>query len=333
MKFISVGALVSVALVMPGYQIDPYIEETPTNLPTISTETYYGPFDGTKNIEVRFKPNEMLKNTEIKFEYSYNSNGNVYAIQTHYLEDIVGDDGYFTKNFILQNRMGFNGVNVKVTVYNTKWNLERSFDIPIYTTISETINSVLYRNNPYTISNRVFKVIDSEVYTTETLSFKNTIDYLTNDYDNSIPLNEISFYCNTELPISYEGAKIYIQDDDSSIFPFLTHTDGYVAFPIKVTKTGDEVVIDTDFTYYYSTLTLEMKRNRRKDDVYYTSTHKIYIPKNQLKKLEEATLYIEFPNFLVSGTSIHMPLQFFKDRNYIGFCSDSNHCILGGIKE
>ena len=342
MKFIStlitVLSLNSIIAIAPkaggGYIITPIDPEEPVEIthPLVSTVGAFGAFNGSTNQNVTFKLNESGGSFNLVLNFLYLNTGNKYGSKTYDLDTVTTNNYQFNVNFLLKNRMT-NGVIVRVsTEYKYTTNV-KMFDINLYPTITDTIYSYNYRNNSYNISNRAFAIEDNVVYSSETVNFKDTIDYLTNDISNSFDVSEIVFTHNSKLPLNSTGGYLYIEDEDSALFPNLDHVDNGVKFPIKTRKNANtnDVYLESNFTYYYNNLTLDMSKT--KVNANYQSTNRIFIKKTMMSALENKTIYVRLPSILKSGTTIEIPLQFIKDKNFVGLCSDSNHCIVGGIKE
>lgn len=296
--------------------------------PLISTGVY-GPFDGTTNPTLRFQLNRSGAGFNAILSFYYYDTGTRYGTKKYDLDEVVTNNA-FDVSFVLKNRMA-NGVSVRVsTEYKSETNV-KSTNIVLYPTTSDKIYSYNYRNTSYNISNRAFKIENNAVYTDEKVNFKDTIDYLTNDIENAIDVSEISFTHISKLPLNDTSGYLYIEDEDNSLFPNLEHSDNGVKFPIKAVKNSNDVSLVTNFTYYYNKLTLAMAKTKLNAN--FISTKKIYIKKTMMSSLENKTIYVRLPSILKSGTTIEIPLQFIKDKNFVGLCSDSNHCIIGGIKE
>lgn len=307
------------------------------DVPTLSTSTFYGPFDGSNNHIVKFYVSDKTMQCTLDISFSYINTGAVYYSQRSALSDLLNNNDYFNLTLFLKNRMQYGGVLFKIKIYNTKNVLKDTIDIKIYPTNTETIYAYNYRNKNYEIENRVFKVSNNQVFSKEVISFANTIDYITNSKSNYLVLDEISFDYYSDLSFPNYTLNDYISiEDNDEIFPFLSrNNENEVLFPISLTRNGNSVFFQNNFEYFYDRSSFEMYESLPSNTNYsnLARTNQIYIKDNKKTELELTNLNIVINSLPRSGGKIVIPLTFLKDRNFIGYCDDSNHCIIGGIRE
>ena len=130
--------------------------------------------------------------------------------------------------------------------------------------------------------------------------------------------------------VTGEVVAIKVLDLDN-IFPYLAKdNNSYIYIPLECVQNGKDITLKYKNHFYFNPSTLDISEVGKSG---FVETDKFYIPKGKLKQLENATFAVEMNEFGRSKMNIVIPLTFIKDRNYLGLCSDSSHCIIGGIRE
>ena len=341
MRHIKIGLLVLASAFCLGaapitpFPFDPIddIDDEEINL-KISTDTYYGPFDGENNQLVKFNVSGFTSIYSILVEYRYNDAGeSKYGEASGRLNTLLNGNKYFYLNLELKNRMKSAGVNITFS-FLVDDEIKLSFKVVLYPTSNEIIHSYNYRNKDYTISNRVFKITNNVVYYDEKVNFIDTIDYITNSRSNYLDFSEISFAYKSIFDWDDNVDSYLVIKDIDNIFPYLIKDIKHeVRFPLIAKRENDAITFMNNDFYFYSPTTYEIARNRDKEHDIKIITDKIYINPTKYSLLENANIYIYCSNLLKSGPSVKIYLQFLKDRNFIGYCTNSNYCIEGGIRE
>ena len=336
MKVVSpVVALLSVVLSIPSIDINPE-DEINRNIPKLSTNEVYGPFDGSEDVTARFYlvGGDTFR-FNISFTFSYNETHAIYSTSTYSLSALFNGKNYFDYVLPIKNRMRLNGITIDVSLEGTLNNGSDSFSIVLYPTTTETIYSYNYRNNTYSIQNRVFKITRNKVYSKEQVNFKDTIDYITNSRVNALEIDEISFKYTSNFSLRNLSANHYISfEDEKEIFPNISTSSDKANFPIKIKQTNSDISLSYNFNYYFDDKTYIMyESNPSSLGIKAKEVDRVYAGDKYLKDLELVDINIILNNVLLSGTTIIIPIQFLKDKNRVGYCNNSNNCIVGGIRE
>ena len=295
-------------------------------------ETYYGPFSNDSNSTVTFKFSEKTDRHYFCVKYYNNRTDALLVNESYKMTDYV--DSNLSMNYTLKckGRINNDGLRIVFSTENSEGGEKKSKTIYLYPTSNETIYSYQYVNNPYIIENRIFKIERNNIKTQESVRFENTIDYLTNDINNAIDISEVTFTYEEGFDLINKATNKYLRILDlDNIFPYLTKDENsYITIPLECIQNDKDISLKYKFNFYYKPSTLDISTSYRDGFIW---TDKFYIPKGKLKALENATFAVEMPEFGKCKFNIVIPLTFVKDRNYLGLCNDSSHCIIGGIRE
>ena len=295
-------------------------------------ESYYGAFTNEANATVKFKFAKTNEKHYFCARY-YNYRTNAMLVDDSYkLSDYLESDLTMEYTIKCKSRLNNDGLKIVFSTENSAGKERTSKSVLLYPTNSDTIYSYQYVNKAYTIDNRIFKIESNTIKSKESVRFENTIDYLTNDANNAIDISEVSFTYDEGFTLVNKTSNKYLKILDlDNIFPYLTKdASGYIKVPLKCVQSGKDITLKFKNHFYYNPSTLDISFTGRSG---FKETDKLYIPKGKLKLLENATFAVEMPSFGRSKFKIVIPLNFVKDRNYLGLCSDSSHCIIGGIRE
>ena len=295
-------------------------------------ESYYGSFSSDTDGIVKFKFATTSSRHYFCAKY-YNNRTNALVVNESYkLSTYLESDLTLEYSIKTKDRLNNDGLKIVFSTENSSGKEKIEKAVVIYPTLSETIYSYQYVNTAYTVDQRIFKITNNQVYSKESVRFENTIDYLTNDVNNAIDISEITFTYEEGFDLINKKSNKYLKILDlDNIFPYLSKdANGYISIPIECVQNNKDITLKYKEQFYYNPLTLDMSFYGRTG---FNKTDKFYIPKGKLKLLENATFAVEMNNFGRCKFNIIIPLSFIKDRNYLGLCSDSSHCIIGGIKE
>ena len=315
----------------PNFPPIPVVYDDDEVIISFYTESYYGAFSNDYNETVTFKFSEKTSRHYFYARY-YNNQTNALLVSDSYkLSDYVGSD--LTLNYTIKSKGKlFNeGLRIDFSTETSDGKEKTIRSIVLYPTTNDTIYSYQYVNNAYIIDNRIFKIERNSIKNRESVRFENTIDYLTNDVNNAIDISEVTFTYDEGFPLINKESNKYLKILDlDNIFPYLTKdSNGYIKVPLICVQNGKDITLKFKNNFYYNPSTLDLSFTSRNG---FIETDKFYIPKGKLKLLENATFAVEMPQFGRSFVNIIIPLTFIKDRNYLGLCSDSSHCIIGGIR-
>lgn len=309
----------------------PSVQDTEEVIINFFNESYYGAFSNEYNGTAKFKFTGKTDRHYFCARY-YNNRTNALLVNESYkMSDYVESDLTMEYTVKCKNRLYNDGLRIDFSTETSAGKEKMLKSVVIYPTIKDTIYSYQYVNSAYAIDNRIFKIEANSIKVRESVRFENTIDYLTNDVNNAIDISEVTFTYEEGFPlIGKESGKYLKILDLDNIFPYLTKdSSGYIKVPLICVQNGKDITLKFKNHFYFKPSTLDISFTSRSG---FIETDKFYIPKGKLKLLENATFAVEMPEFGRSMTNIVIPLTFVKDRNYLGLCNDSSHCIVGGIR-
>lgn len=294
-------------------------------------ESYYGPFSNEYNKMVTFKFSGTTSKHYFYARYYNNQTNALLVTDSYKLSDYVEPDLTMEYTIKCKGKMFNNGLRIDFSTETSEGKEKKIKSVTIYPTTNDTIYSYQYVNSAYTIDNRIFKIEKSTIKNRESVRFENTIDYLTNDINNAIDISEVTFTYDEGFDLINKDSNKYLKILDlDNIFPYLSKdSGGYIKVPLECIQNGKDITLKYKNHFYYNPSTLDISFTSRSG---FVETDKFYIPKGKLKLLENATFAVEMPQFGRGLPNIVIPLTFVKDRNYLGLCSDSSHCIVGGIR-
>ena len=295
-------------------------------------ESYYGAFSRENNDMVTFKFSSTSDRHYFCVKY-YNNRTNALVVnETYKLSDYLESNLTMEYTIKSKDRLNNDGLKIVFSTENASGKEKKEKTVVIYPTYKETVYSYQYVNTAYTVDQRIFKIGTDTVYTKESVRFENTIDYLTNDAYNAIDISEVTFTYEEGFKLINKSVDKYLRILDlDNIFPYLTKdSNNYISIPLECVQNNKDITLKFKNHFYYNQTTLDISTYSRSG---FKETDKFYIPKGKLKLLENATFAVEMKDFGRCKFDIVIPLTFIKDRNYLGLCSDSSHCIIGGIKE
>lgn len=294
--------------------------------------SYYGAFSNEYNSMVSFYFSSTSDRHYFCAKY-YNNKTNALVINESYkLSDYLDSNLKLEYTIKCKDRLYEGGLKIVFSTETSVGKEKTTKKVTIYPTITDKIYSYQYVNTAYKVNNRIFKMDLFGTYTSESVQFENTIDYLTNDAYNAIDISEVTFTYERDMDLINKDADKYLKILDlDNIFPYINKDEnGYIYIPLKCVQNKSDITLKYKNHFYYNPETLEISTYYRSG---FEQTDRFYVPKGKLKLLENATFAVEMNDFGRSKMNIVIPLTFIKDRNYLGLCSDSSHCIIGGIKE
>lgn len=301
--------------------------------PYITTSEVYGPFDGTKDETISLIANGNYADCRLFVTYKNEKYGTILASEktliSYYSPD---EEGRFDYTLRTSGRISGDGLRVIFNVSKAK-GIGAIQEILLYPTNPKTIYSYQYRNSPYIGENNSFKIegID-EVRNYEEYQFENTVDYISNAPENYLDISEISFTYDDGNELINPSENVFLRFKDvDGLFPLLTaDEEGYMNIPLRCVQNGRDINFEFVGPFYYRPLFnyISLTPGTRLQQTPY-----FLLPKAGFKKMENYEIFIKMNNFGRCKNKVIITLQFFKDRNYVGLCTDSSFCIVGGIKE
>ena len=295
-------------------------------------ESYYGAFSNENNSTVKFKFASTSSQHYFCAKY-YNQRTNALLVNESYkMSDYVASDQTMEYTIKCKGKLNNDGLRIVFSTENGNGGAKKTKTIKIYPTTNETIYSYQYINTAYEIDERIFKIESENIKTKESVRFENTIDYLTNDAYNAIDISEVTFTYDEGFELINKKNNNYLKILDlDNVFPYLIKDAyGCIYIPLECVQNKKDITLKFKNHFYYNPSTLDISTYRLSG---FVETDKFYVPKGKLKLLENATFTVEMNDFGRCKFNIRIPLTFIKDRNYLGLCSNSSHCIIGGIKE
>ena len=331
--------LSSISIVVTPLKVEPIVpipiddgEIVDTRIIDFYTESYCGAFSNEYNSMVKFTFSSISDRHYFCIKY-YNNRTNALLVNESYkLSDYVEPDKTMEYSIKSKGKLNNDGLRIVFSTENSSGLEKKSKTIRLYPTTNETIYSYQYVNTAYVVDERIFKIESESIKTKESVRFENTIDYLTNDVYNAIDISEVTFTYEEGFYLINRVSNNYLKILDlDNIFPYLTRdSNGYIYIPLECVQNGKDITLKFKNHFYFNPSTLDISTYERSG---FVETEKFYIPKGKLKLLENATFAVEMNDFGRCKFNIRIPLTFVKDRNYLGLCNDSSHCIIGGIKE
>ena len=166
----------------------------------------------------------------------------------------------------------------------------------------------------------------------ESYDFTDTNEFITIDSQSRLDLSEFTFSYSPRM--MFKAKEMYLEIVDyENIYPNLVKADGNKTIRIPLSKT----IVDRQFLrfsinkqMYVNQSTLEMSEVMLPG---YTQTDSLYVPLSKQGKMQNNEINIYFHESGFDLSDIRVPLTFYTERNYFGFCDDSDYCIHGGIKQ
>ena len=95
-------------------------------------------------------------------------------------------------------------------------------------------------------------------------------------------------------------------------------------------QNGADITFELDEKMYVNPTTLQMSSSRVKN---YVETNELFVPvgKEDLLYLDDSYILIKEAGY--SAVDIVLPFTFFFGKVLIGFCHESDFCLVGGIRE
>ncbi len=185
--------------------------------------------------------------------------------------------------------------------------------------------------NEITIPNVCFGVEFGSLINSEKYDFTDTNEYITIDDYSRIDISSMMFGYYPSSNYRFTEAFLEIVDYEN-VYPNLAKYDGdkTIRIPLKRNTKLTDIQFSLNKQMYVNQSTLDMSDNQLDG---YTETTSLYLPFGKQDKMSnnEVKIFIYESGFDLAD--IVIPLRFTGDRNYFGFCSDSDYCIHGGIRK
>ena len=297
-------------------------------LPYLFNSEVYGPFENTKNYSISFSVLSISEPVTLSVKYYNNRTNSRLAVESYSLAE---NDTRLNYTLRTKGRMSSDGLRVEFTMTNEIKDGTQTFII--YPTNPAEVYSYLYKENDFYTNNTVFQFTGrTSVKNYEKISFKDTVDYITNSINNTLELDEITFKYDDGKPLIGLSDNKYLRfKDEYNLFPYIpAGNNSYKQIPLSCTQSGETISFLYKNEMFYDPSSFQMSLTNQNG---FSPTNSFYLPKSSLSLLEKYDFEIYMPSFGRGLNNVHIPLQFYKDKNFTGFCSNSNYCIKGGLKE
>ena len=163
----------------------------------------------------------------------------------------------------------------------------------------------------------------------ETYDFTDTNEYITVDDYSRIDISTVTFDYYPRPTLGFKNAYLEIVDYEN-IYPNMTKfNDNIIRVPLKADPKSMNIKFKYNTKMYVNQSTLDMSDLPLEG---YTETTSFYLPFGKQEKMNNNELRIFINESGFDLADITIPLRFIEDRNYFGFCSDSDYCIHGGVR-
>jgi len=285
---------------------------------TYFSDTIIGPFDDSRDFVMRIRSAEnAITRGSLK---TYNAtNGALYG------EDIFSVSNTFDYEitFFARGRVGVDGL--KYVLYLGK----ATYTFYIDPIVSLEVNANAHKNDLVTFDNCCIGLQNSRKISSETFSFKDTLDYVTIDDSNALEIDEISVSYNHGDYLYYTSCYLEVNDYIGVYNKFLSKEGFKVIFPLDIVATSNSISFVPNTKMYVNNKTMEMSDYSVAG---YKKTNQIYIPIGKEKEFESNELKIVIEDCGFSKSKIVIPLSFFSLHKLFGACYESEYCITGGVK-
>ena len=220
-----------------------------------------------------------------------------------------------------------NGMMVTISIYNSEDTLYIEKSFTIYPIPSETVDPTVvgsYQSKIISVkitSNKITNTSDSYTFTNIKSYFNNTIYY-------RLPIEEFLFTHVDAGELTYGNCYMSLIGYQR-YFPALSHFLSTAKIPLKLVKKENGYGLDFANTLYVEKSTLKMTTSAREG---YVATNNFYLPVNFRDELSDLKVYFVIEDLGISKLKMSWKTTCLMDNAFIGDCSDSEYCIVGGVK-
>lgn len=324
MKYIIKGILLSGAI------ISSINKSSTTNSYIIVPITVYGAFDGTKDATIGCFISNYTAGLKMTIEY-YNTQFNTrFMVQSVNIDDSI-DRAHrrFSIQLYLKDNLTANGLKLNLYLgssLNPLWNTS----FTLYPKISETINTKLFKKKNYVIKSTL--LTSSNWITDEVYDFSNTLDYISDNNDNSLNISECCFIHSPVVTnIDSYGESFLVIEDVHNIYQFIDKDiNNSIKIPINIINNKEVYSFSFKNLMYVNPNNLQMSFVEQKG---FIETNKFYIPFGLQEKLKDSEIYCELNRIGLNKTTVKLPLSYTEGKSLFGNCYDSTYCIQGEVKK
>lgn len=302
---------------------------------SLVSSSIYGPFDGQEKIiiDVNYKSGINTQFIGIAGIKIFNVNDLNNTIYSTYEKN-----GYH----VFKNQIYTFSFDIDFSSFFNQNRLVIQFIVQKKTSLSIVSSRLIYLNKNkeetiYLSEKNNFKHINKEY----TLCFSNE-EKMNEEVDFSISHNSFlldSYGCiKLNIPFLYKFYKtaiyndVYIEfDDANNLFPEIKKGGNNLRIiPLKFNYfSNDYGYITSSDRMYYNPTTNELSSIKRSG---YLKTNKLHFPPNKKSLISKYTFTLVLAKFGHCKKTYKYNFNFTFGRNYLGSCSSSDYCIIGGLK-
>lgn len=229
----------------------------------------------------------------------------------------------------LNDYLGRSGMNMTVQVFRSEDNVRiKNVSATIYPCGLTTINPIDYVETGYTTN--VTAICFPNTSYKETFTFDNFADYFLTDIYYRMPLEQFQIGIKTNYEtFPFGTAKLTILDG-ASLFPLMNTSGSNVVIDLNLSQIGEKYQLIPKNTLYVNPTTLEMSSRAING---YVATNNIYYPVNKIEDLYGTELEFRIENFGNNKTNLIWRVTCYSSSTFIGACSNSEFCVVGGISK
>ena len=298
------------------YTSEVYEPTEPSSVTTVTGSIHINKGVTKFNAKIRYELFSPLKSGMSKAYASGNLFTFTYPFQIH-----------FDYNFTIDDRslnLAREGITVRIGIYD---NDTRSFinyiDGHLYNKKEESVNinevsgDLIYDKCLYLSDNKA----------TETFNFDNYSSILEIEHYYRLDISSLSFRYNFIKPFKMKEAYLMFVDE-YNLFPYLNEEDGKKKVALKAIEKNKVVTLGYE-TLYVEPDSLSMSSTKKSG---YIETNYLYLPKNQLSKLQGMSLFIFAKELGVSSLSFVFSCSMNISHLLLGPCNLAEYCVVGGVE-
>ena len=285
----------------------------------VATNGIVGHFDGSENTPLTYKSLDSRKT--IKMVVDYYQNGTYYARQS---KTLTTSGVNVPLNILDRTELGPIQVKYKFTA-DGETHLE--YDA---TLVKPSRSTYYVRSDSIRIPYVCFGIFVDAVCNEERYDFKDTNEYISIDDRSVLDLSEFSFNYYPKSYYSCESAYLKIVDYEN-VYPYLRKIDriNTILIPLSFSNYYGNITFKYNREMYVNVSNFEMRETSAKG---FVKTDSLYVPIYSQEKMSNNELSIVLMGSGFDESEINIPLRYFYDGNYLGYCGESDYCIHGGIR-
>lgn len=200
----------------------------------------------------------------------------------------------------------------------------------IYPTNIATINPFELDNMVYSSGNLSCVVDYYDKYTSCEYDFNGLKPTANGNSGVYLEYSDSYFLYNSDYAFGYKSAYIKF-NDVFNMFPYLNKVnDNEVHIPLSLTYEGGKIYITDANSYFYNENSMQIS------SLYHAGfkrTEKFYFPKSFTNYIDNYNFEVVMEDVGFDKVDIIYPIEIINDHRLFGLCTDSEMCVVGGIKK